>query len=161
MHRHHRDRRFGGITAAEVFLGNLPLLLQAQVAQPVGRGCRLQPLAVHLLLHQLGRLLEIPQGPAAQGQTGQAVAAEQLPQHGRDSLARQQLRQAAEGVCQRIPVLWLGGGELGGRPAQQAGRRKKSQSARITGIGQGIEQPLQGQGSLAGKHIGVAHQSAG
>ena len=141
-------------------IGHIALLLQPQVAQPVGGGGRAQALPVHLLLHQLGRLLQIGQGPSAQGQPGQGVAAEQLPHHRRQPLLRQALRQAGDGLRQLIPGLGPGAADPSGVPAHQRGSGQQPQSPRIAGTRQGVEQPLQGQRPLTGEHIALAHQPA-
>ena len=161
MDGHHGDRRFGRIAAAAVLLRHLALLLQAQVSQPVGGGHRAQALAMHLLLQQLGRLLQIGQGAAAQGQPGQALAGQQLSEDRGQPLLRQSFRQAGDPLCQPIPGLGRGAADPLGAPPEQGGGGQQPQAARITRGAEGIEQPLQGQGSLTGEHIPLAHQPAG
>ena len=80
VHGHHGDGGFGGIAAAEMGLGGVPVLLEAQPPEPVRGRLGAQALAVHLLLHQLGGLLHIRQGPAPQGEPCQALGPLQVSQ---------------------------------------------------------------------------------
>ena len=119
VHRHHGDRRLGGIAAAEVLIGGIALFLQPQVAQPIGCGHGAEPLAVHLLLHQLGRLLQIRQGPPPQGEPCQPFGAEQLGEHAGEPQPRQLLRPAAELAPQLIPAFRRAALQLRRRPTEQ------------------------------------------
>ena len=161
MHRHHRDRGFGRIAAAEMLIGAVPLLLQAQVAQPVGRGQGGEPLAVHLLLHQLSRLLQIGQGPAPQREPRQPLGGEQFPQHPGEPQPRQLLPPVAQFAGQLIPALRRRRRDLRRRPAQQRRGRQQALPAGITGVRQRIEQPLQGGRTGTLEHVAAAHQPAG
>ena len=144
-----------------MLLGGVALLLQPHPPQPVGRRRRPQPLAVHLLLHQFRRLLQVGQGAAPQRQPGQPGGAQQLPQHRREPLARQAAGQLRQLQGQAIPALRRGPGDLLGAPAQQGRGRQQPLAAGQPRAGQGVEQPLQRRRPRAFKHIAAAHQAAG
>ena len=161
VHGHHGDGGFGGIAAAEMGLGAVAVLLQAQAPEPVRGRLGPEALAVHLLLHQLRGLLQIGQGPAPQGEPRQARRPLQMRQGRRQAEFGEPFRQGTQLRGQLIPLTRAAGLDLGGGPAQQGRGRQQLQASQLTGLGEGIEEALQGAGPEAFKDITSAHQPAG
>ena len=116
---------------------------------------------MHLLLHQLGALLQIGEQPAALRQAPQPLASQQLGEHPQQAPRPQPFRQPGQAAGQGIPVGRAGGGEAPGTPAQQGGGGQQPLARAAAGFRQGIEQALQGGGPFAFEHIALAHQPAG
>ena len=113
------------------------------------------------LRHQLPALLQIRQHPPPQGEPGQLPLLQQAGQHAEQAPPGQLGGELGQASGQAAPFVLAGFGNLGRTPAQQGRCGQQPQPLGPAGLGQGIQQPLQGSGTGTFKHIPLAHQPAG
>ena len=154
----HGDGAVGLIAVGLASLRHRLAGVQPLPPQPIRRGGHIKPLAVHRLLHQPCRLLQIPQHPAPFRQARHLFTLEQIGQRPEQAQPRHRLSQTAQLQRQLIQQGRLQGI---GRDGHQSRAGQQTQASVIARFRQGIEEPLQQQGSFTVEHIALGHQASG